>query len=67
MNNITPNSPAQMRNKTAVTGITIINVVLALAYLIELVKGERNVLEFLIIAFLTIAPCIIIRIHFCIL
>ena len=46
------------RNKVAVIGFTIINVVLAIAYLIEVFKGERKLVDYLIIFILTIAPTV---------
>ena len=46
-------------NKTAMTGIYIMNAVLALAYAIELVKGARSPLSYAIVALLCIVPCVI--------
>ena len=46
-------------NKTAMTGIYIMNAVLALAYALELVKGARSPLSYGIVAALCILPCVI--------
>lgn len=47
------------RNSTAITGITIMNVVLALAYLIELVKGARTIGSYALIAVFCILPVVL--------
>ena len=44
----------QSKNKTAMIGVIIMNVVLALAYLIELVKGARAAGSYAIVAALCI-------------
>lgn len=49
----------QSMNKTALIGITIMNVVLALAYLIEVVKGTRDIGSYLLIAALCILPSVV--------
>lgn len=48
----------QAMNKTALIGSTILNVVLVLAYFLELVKGVRTPASYAIFAILCIAPCI---------
>lgn len=47
------------RNKTAMTGMFIMNIVLALAYLMEVVKKTRTVGSYLIVLALCILPCIV--------
>jgi len=49
----------QSMNKTAMTGIFIMNAVLTLAYAVELLKGARSPLSYGIIAFFCIFPCIL--------
>ena len=49
----------QSMNKTALIGITIMNVVLALAYLIEVVKGARTIGSYAIVALCCIAPTVL--------
>lgn len=49
----------QSTNKTAMTGIYIMNAVLALAYAVELIKGTRTPLSYAIVAALCVLPCII--------
>ena len=49
----------QSKNKTAMIGIYIINVVLALAYLIELLKGARTPQSYALVVALCVIPCII--------
>ena len=44
------------RNKTALTGVIILNVVLAAAYLIEVVKGSRSIGSYAIVAILCVLP-----------
>ena len=46
-------------NKTAMTGIYIMNAVLAIAYAVEVVKGARTPLSYAIIALLCVLPCVI--------
>lgn len=45
-------------NKTAITGMSIMNLVLAVAYAVELIKGTRGLGSYLVIAALCILPCI---------
>ncbi len=47
------------RNKTAMIGVTIMNVVLALAYLLEVVKGAREIASYAIIAACCLLTCIV--------
>ena len=47
------------RNKTALTGIIIMNLVLAIAYAFEVVKGERGIGSYALVAFFCLAPCIL--------
>lgn len=49
----------QSMNKTAMIGIFIMNAVLAVAYALELVKGARSPLSYLIVALLCVVPCVI--------
>ena len=49
----------QSMNKTAMTGVFIMNAVLAIAYVIELMKGARSPLSYMIVALLCILPCVI--------
>ena len=49
----------QSNNKTAMIGIYIINIVLAIAYLIELLKGARTPESYALVVFLCCIPCII--------
>lgn len=51
-------------NKTAMTGIYIMNAVLALAYAVELLKGARSPLSYAIVALLCILPCIISQLFY---
>ena len=45
------------RNQTALTGLSVMNVVLCIAYFMEVVKGARTIGSYLIMVFLCIAPC----------
>ncbi len=47
------------RNKTAMTGIVIMNQILFIAYLIEVFKGARTIGSFIVIATFAIVPCIL--------
>ena len=47
------------RNNTAITGIIIMNVILALAYLIEVVKGARTVASYAVVAICCILPVVL--------
>ena len=49
----------QSKNKTAMIGVFIMNIVLAVAYLIELLKGSRSLPSYLIVLFLCVVPCIL--------
>ena len=49
----------QSRNKTAMMGIIIMNQVLAIAYLIEVIKGSRTIGSYAVIAALCILPCVL--------
>ena len=49
----------QSTNKTAMTGVYIMNAVLALAYAIELIKGARTPSSYAIVAVLCVLPCIV--------
>ena len=49
----------QSTNKTAMTGIYIMNLVLALAYAVELIKGARTPLSYAVVAVLCVLPCVI--------
>jgi len=51
-------------NKTAITGMCIMNVVLALAYAIEVVKGARDLGSYLLIFALCILPCVLAVVTF---
>ena len=46
------------RNNTAITGMAIMNVILAMAYVLEVVKGARSLASYLVIAILCFAPTI---------
>ena len=48
----------QSMNNTALVGITIMNVILAVAYLIGVLKGARTIGSYLIIAALCIIPSV---------
>ncbi len=47
------------RNKTAMTGIFIMNIILAVAYLLELIKKARTIQSYLIVLALCLIPCIL--------
>ena len=49
----------QVRNKTAIIGVSTMNMVLALAYALEVVKGARTIGSYLIIAALCIVPIVL--------
>lgn len=53
------------RNRTAMTGMGIMNTVLALAYLIEVLKGSRTTGSYAIIAILCILPTVLCILAFC--
>jgi methyl-accepting chemotaxis protein len=52
------------KNATAMTGIFIMNFVLVAAYLLEVLKGARDIVSYGIIAALCIVPCILAAIVF---
>ena len=45
------------RNKIALIGMTIMDLVLAMAYLLELVKGTRSIGSYAIVVLLALGPC----------
>ncbi len=49
----------QGENKTAIIGVTIMNIILAVAYFLEVVKGNRDIVSYSLIAILCILPCIL--------
>lgn len=49
----------QVRNKTAIIGMTTMYMVLALAYVLEVVKGARTIGSYLIVAALCISPIVL--------
>lgn len=55
---VTKNAEAS-RNKTALTGVGIMDVVLCLAYFLEVVKGVRDIVSYAVMVVLCIAPCVI--------
>ncbi len=46
-------------NKTAMVGIYIMNVILAAAYFVEVIKGSRDIVSYAIIAACCVLPCVI--------
>jgi len=52
------------KNASAMTGIFIMNLVLVVAYLLEVLKGARDITSYAIIAALCIVPCILATIVF---
>ncbi len=48
----------QSMNKTAITGVLILNVVLALAYMVEVLKEVRSIPSYMIVVFCCIAPSV---------
>ncbi len=52
------NAQASM-NKTALVGVWIMNAIIALAYLLEVVKQTRTIGSYLIVVALTMIPCIV--------
>ena len=55
----------QSKNKTALIGITIMNVVLALAYLLEVFKDARSIGSYCVIAALCLGPAIAGIVMYC--
>ena len=49
----------QSRNKVAVIGSSIMNVIIALAYLIEVLKGARTIGSYLVVLFLSLVPTLL--------
>ena len=54
-----PQIAAGSRNKTALIGIVIINMVIALAYLVEVFKGTRSIVSYMIVLLLSVVPPLI--------
>lgn len=50
----------QAKNKIVVIGMSLMNVILAVSYFIEVLKGERKMAEYLIVFLLTILPTVLI-------
>ena len=46
------------RNVTVLGGVVFMNIVLALAYLVEVIKGARSVASYAVVAVITIATCV---------
>lgn len=55
---------AKNMNQTVITGMSVMNIVLAAAYAIEVVKKARSLESYLIVAGLCILPCILAFIFF---
>lgn len=49
----------QSRNKIAVIGSSIMNVIIAVAYLIEVLKGSRTIGSYLVVLFLSLFPMLL--------
>lgn len=49
----------QSRNKIAVIGSSIMNVIIAVAYLIEVLKGARTIGSYLVVLFLSLFPTLL--------
>ena len=47
------------RNNTAITGIIIMNVILALAYMVEVLKGARSIASYAVVAVCCILPVVL--------
>lgn len=54
-----PQNAKVSRNMTAIIGVSIMDIVLALAYVLEVVKGARDIVSYGIIASLCILPIIL--------
>ena len=52
------------RNNTAITGIIIMNVILALAYFIEVVKGARSIASYAVVALCCFLPTMLCLIFY---
>lgn len=46
----------QNRNQTAITGLVLMNIILSIAYLVEVLKGVRNVWSYVVVLCLTVIP-----------
>lgn len=55
----------QSKNKTALIGITVMNIVLALAYLLEVFKDARSIGSYCVIAVLCLGPTIAGIVMYC--
>ena len=51
-----PKDAEQSRNNTAMNGMTVMNVIIVLAYLIEVFKGTRSILSYSIVVILSLGP-----------
>lgn len=49
----------QNQNKTALIGVTIMNVILAMAYVVEVLKDARSIASYAVIAILCVLPCVL--------
>ena len=47
------------RNKTAIIGMAIMNIILTFAYLIEVLKGARGIVSYLVVVVLCLCPVIL--------
>ena len=54
----------QAKNKIVVIGMSLMNVILAISYFIEVLKGERKMAEYLIVFLLTILPTVLINLAY---
>ena len=54
-----PIDAEQSRNNTAMNSMTVMNVILVLAYLVEVFKGTRSILSYSIVVFLSLCPLIL--------
>lgn len=57
------NASASM-NSTALTGATIMNIVLAIAYFIEVLKGARDISSYLVVAAFCVLPTVLSAIEY---
>ena len=55
---------SQAKNKIVVIGMSLMNVILAISYFIEVLKGERKMAEYLIVFLLTILPTVLINLAY---
>ncbi len=53
------NNAIKSINKTVITGMTVMNLVLAVAYAMEVVKGSRELGSYLIVVALCVLPCLL--------